>query len=64
MALTKLKLVILRRGLTQKQVARKAGIHESTLSMIATGKCLPDQKQRELIAGAVESKPTDIFDEK
>ena len=64
MALTKLKLVILRRGLTQKQVARKAGIHESTLSMIATGKYVPNQKQRELIAGAVESKPADIFDEK
>ncbi len=64
MALTKLKLVLLKRGLMQKQVARKAGIHESTLSMIATGKCLPDQKQRELIASAVESKPADIFDEK
>ncbi len=64
MALTKLKIVILKRGLTQKAVAEKAGIHESTLSQIARGTYVPDQKQKERIARAVETNPDDIFDEK
>jgi hypothetical protein len=42
MALTKLKIAILEKGLTQKMVAQKAGIHESTLSQIARGTYVPE----------------------
>ena len=62
MALTKLKIVILKKGLTQKAVAERAGIHESTLSQIARGTNAPHQKQNELISRAIDAETEELFE--
>jgi transcriptional regulator with XRE-family HTH domain len=61
MAVTKLKLKLLEKGITQREVSRRSGINESILSLIATGKYLPNLKQREVIADAVNSDPDELF---
>ena len=62
MALTKLKIAILEKGLTQKVVAQRAGIHESTLSQIARGIYQPNQHQRSMISEVVGEKQDELFD--
>ena len=61
MAVTKLKLKLLEKGITQREVSRRSGINESILSLIATGKYLPNLKQRGVIANAVNSDPDELF---
>ena len=60
---TKLKLEILGRGLTQRQVARRAEIDEATMSMITTGKLLPTSLQKKKIADALDRTVNDLFPE-
>ena len=62
MALTKLKIVILEKGLTQKIVAQKAGIHESTLSQIARGTYAPSTDQKSIIAEVVGENKDVLFE--
>ena len=59
---TKLKLRLLQKGISQRQVAKVAGIHESTLSLIVTGKYLPKQNQIDGIARAVGEEPEELFE--
>ncbi|MDB4442245.1 helix-turn-helix domain-containing protein [bacterium] len=62
MAATKLKIAILERNITQRELARKAGIHESIISLIATGRYIPDGRQKELISNVVEVEPENLFE--
>jgi transcriptional regulator with XRE-family HTH domain len=64
MALTKLKIAILEKGLTQKMVAQKAGIHESTLSQIARGTYVPDHRQKQLISRAINEEAEELFSDR
>ena len=59
---TKLKLRLLQKGISQRQVAKVAGVHESTLSLIVTGKYLPNQNQIDKIARAVGEEPEELFE--
>jgi len=64
MALTKLKIAILEKNLTQKMVAQKAGIHESTLSQITRGTYVPDHRQKQLISRAINEKAEELFSDR
>ncbi len=56
-----LKIKIWEKGLTQREVAKKAGIDEGRLSLIVNGRYLPDQIQRVRIAQAVGLPVSDLF---
>ena len=62
MALTKLKIVILEKGLTQKMVAERTGIHESILSQIARGTYVPSADQKSMIAEVVGEDKDILFE--
>ena len=53
MALTKVKLVRLQRGLLQWDVARRAGLAESLLSRIENGRILPSAAMIDALARAL-----------
>ena len=59
--LTLIKFEILNRGMTQKFVARKAGIREPVFSQIARGKLIPNKIQRAKIAGALQIPEKELF---
>ena len=59
--LTQLKLTILEKGLTQKEVSEKSGIDPSIISLIATGKYNPDSEQRLKIARAMQTHEKELF---
>ena len=59
--LTKLKIAILKEGLTQKELARRAQLDESVISLISNGKYIPDQIQRAKIAKALNKRETELF---
>jgi transcriptional regulator with XRE-family HTH domain len=60
--LTKLKMLILTEGLTQRGLAHRAGINESTLSLIASGRYRPDASQRSRIARVLKRPETELFE--
>ena len=60
--ITKLKLEILKSGLSQKSIAEKARINEAILSLISNGKLIPDRRQRQRIAVAMGIHEEDLFE--
>ena len=56
-----LKIAIIERGLSQRQLAAAAGMHEATLSLIVNGVYNPSAGQREKIARILERPPEDLF---
>jgi lambda repressor-like predicted transcriptional regulator len=55
-----LKIAILKSGLTQVEISRTTGIHETTLSQIVRGlEATPEQKK--LIAKALRVRPETLF---
>jgi transcriptional regulator with XRE-family HTH domain len=61
--LTPFRRAILENGSTQREVAAKSGIHESIISLIASGRYLPDSQQRIKIANALGRYENEIFPE-
>jgi transcriptional regulator with XRE-family HTH domain len=59
--ITKLRLKLLRQGLTQREVAIKAGIAESLMSLIVNGRFIPDEQQKERIAEVLALPKEDLF---
>ena len=59
--LTRLRLKLLEMGLTQREVARKAGMTEGLMSLIVNGRFIPDERQMELISKAVGFPIDDLF---
>jgi len=59
--ITKLKIEILKSDMTQKSVAKRAGINEGVLSQIAKGKLIPDSCQKMKISKAMGLKEKDLF---
>ena len=58
---TKLKSVILANGIKQRHIAKKSGINECIISLIANGRYLPDKRQRRKIAKAIQVSELDLF---
>ena len=57
------RLAILENGCTQREVATKAGIHESIISLIVNGRYVPDERQRRNIAIALGRYEDELFPE-
>jgi transcriptional regulator with XRE-family HTH domain len=60
--LTKFKLKLLEKGLTQREVAWRAGITEGLMSLIVNGRFNPDEQQMEKIAKAIELPKNELFE--
>lgn len=56
-----LKIFLIQSGITQKDLARKTGIPQSYISLIATGRLLPTANQKERIASALECPAEELF---
>ena len=48
-------------GLTQRDVARLVGEHESILSRMVNGSFVPDERRKILYARALGKKPQELF---
>jgi transcriptional regulator with XRE-family HTH domain len=58
---TRLKVEIWGRGLTQREVARRARIDEATMSMIANGRLVPTPFQQVKIAEVLDRTVSELF---
>ena len=56
-----LKKILIDRGLTQRELARAAGMHEATLSQIVQGAYVPTERQQEKIARILGRERHDLF---
>lgn len=57
----RLKIAILEAGLTQRELARRVGLHESLVSLIARGRYNPDPLQEARIATALGRDVSELF---
>jgi transcriptional regulator with XRE-family HTH domain len=60
--ITKLKLRLLERGLSQKQLAEKAQINRGLVSLICNGRYIPSEQQRARIAEAIQLPEDQLFE--
>jgi len=60
---TKLKMVILGKGIKQRHIAKKSGINECIISLIVNGRYVPDKIQRAKIAKAMLVPEDELFDD-
>ena len=59
---TKLKLIIVKEGLTQRKVSKEAKIDEATFSLICNGRYIPTPVQQARIAEAMKKPVTELFE--
>lgn len=59
---TELKIARLRRGLQQKDMAQRIGLHGSILSGIENRRIVANARQRAAILGEIGGDETDFFD--
>lgn len=62
MATTKLKIAILGKGLTQRELSQRVGIQESIIILVMTGWCVPDPTQKTLMPKAVCERQEELFE--
>ena len=60
---TKLKLAIIGAGYSQRSIAHKCGIHETTLSQIVNGRLNPTQREKSTIATAINKPITELSEQ-
>ena len=58
---TKLKIEIVKRGINQRELAKKIGIHETLLSLIANGHFNANSSQKAKIARALKTPVAEVF---
>jgi DNA-binding XRE family transcriptional regulator len=56
-----LKVLIIKTGISQRELAKKAGFHETTLSAIVNGRINPDEIEKARISKALGISLKDIF---
>ena len=56
-----LKLVLLTKGWTQRELARHARMRESRLSEVARGRRMPNARERDAIAAVLSMPPDQLF---
>jgi len=59
----KLKIKLIEKDISQKEISRKTDIAENYLSSIINGRYLPSDEQKQKIAHALNCNPKDIFQE-
>jgi putative transcriptional regulator len=63
MAISKLKLARMNRGITQKELAELAGISEQMICFYETDRAKPMPATRHQLAKALETTPEELFPE-
>ena len=58
----RLMLALVDVGLTQRELARRSGVHETTLSRIVNGRLIPSSDEARRIAKVLGRAPSDLFD--
>ena len=48
---------------TQRELARRSGVHETRLSLMVTGRLIPSEHEAERIAKALGRTPLELFKE-
>ena len=61
--MTELAILRMRKGLTQKTMAEKMGIHVATLSLIERKRLVPSADHRRKIVAAYGIEEADFFEE-
>ncbi len=61
-AITKLKMVLWEKKMTQRELSHRSGLNEAIISMVANGRYLPDEHQRSVIAEVVGEKQDELFE--
>ena len=61
--MTELAILRMRKGLTQKTMAEKMGIHVATLSLIERKRLVPSADHRRKIVAAYGIEESDFFDQ-
>ena len=61
-AITKLKLVLWEKKMTQRELSHRSGINEAIISMVANGRYLPDEHQRSMISEVVGEEQDELFE--
>ena len=59
--MTKLKQVIEDRGIKQRHIAKRSGLHETLISMISTGRVVPTLREKRKIANALKVPIRKVF---
>ena len=57
----KLKAIRFYKGLRQWDLAIKTGISQTTISLIENGYTKPTERQKEILAAALEESPDELF---
>jgi len=60
---TRLKFAIFEEGLTQKEVARRAGLDPAIISLIINGRYVPDSIQRAKIVKVLNKNESELFED-
>lgn len=54
-------LALLDHRLTQRELARRSGVHETRLSLMVNGRLVPSESEANRIAEALKRKPSELF---
>jgi transcriptional regulator with XRE-family HTH domain len=57
----KIKILLMDLGITQKELAERAGIPRPYVNLIVNGRLMPSDTQRVAIAGALGKDPQELF---
>lgn len=57
-----MRMKLLEKGLSQREVAQRAGMTEGLMSLIVSGRYLPDHQQRKRIADAIQVPEKELFE--
>ena len=58
-----LVLALMDNHLTQRELARRSGVHETRLSLMVNSRLVPSESEAERIAEALRRKPFELFRE-
>jgi transcriptional regulator with XRE-family HTH domain len=61
--LVNLKIELLKRGLTQRELSKVTNINEGVLSLIIRGRCIPTNAEKVLISDALKKPVSELFAE-
>jgi len=59
---TKLKMILLEKKMKQRELAKKVGVHESTMSNYVTGFREPDRRTKGKIAKVLKYRMNEIWE--
>lgn len=56
-------LALLDNRFTQRELARRSGVHETRLSLMVNGRLVPSQSEANRIASALRREPFELFEQ-